>query len=102
MQLVGLGDHLVHVGMPALEIGGAFFLGTLLVPGFAAPVVTFAETVDVLMPARRVTDRDLIKQHVQRIVSGNTTNLFDGLYAGAAQIASVPDPLVLLAAQGYR
>lgn len=62
----------------------------LMSPSDVLSIVTFAETVDVLMPARRVTDRDLIKQHVQRILSGNTTNLFDGLYAGAAQIASVP------------
>ncbi len=54
-------------------------------------IVTFEESVDVLMPARRVTDRELIKQHIQRIVPGNTTNLFDGLYAGGAQLASVPD-----------
>ena len=62
----------------------------LLTPSDVLSIVTFAETVDVLMPARRVTDRELVKQHVQRILSGNTTNLFDGLYAGAAQLASVP------------
>jgi Ca-activated chloride channel family protein len=42
------------------------------------------------MPARRVTDPNLIKQHIQRIVAGTTTNLFDGLYAGGSQVASVP------------
>ncbi|RYG77842.1 MAG: VWA domain-containing protein, partial [Alphaproteobacteria bacterium] len=62
----------------------------LLTPSDVLSIITFAETVDVLMPARQVTDRELVKQHVYRILSGNTTNLFDGLYAGAAQIASVP------------
>ena len=52
-------------------------------------VVTFAETVDVVMPARRVVNRQLVKEHLQRIQVGNTTNLFDGLVAGAAQVASV-------------
>lgn len=62
----------------------------LLEPDDVLSIVTFEETVDVLMPARHVTDRDLIKQHIARIVPGNTTNLFDGLYAGGAQVASVP------------
>ena len=30
------------------------------------------------------------KQHIQRIVAGTTTNLFEGLYAGGSQVASVP------------
>lgn len=62
----------------------------LLTPNDVLSIITFAETVDVLMPARRVTDRELVKAHVARILSGNTTNLFDGLYAGAAQLATVP------------
>lgn len=62
----------------------------LLTPDDVLSIVTFEETVEVLMPARRVTDPGLIKQHIARIVPGNTTNLFDGLYAGGAQVASVP------------
>jgi Ca-activated chloride channel family protein len=62
----------------------------LLAPTDVLSIVTFEETVDVLMPARHVTDPNLIKQHIARIVPGNTTNLFDGLYAGGAQAASVP------------
>ena len=61
-----------------------------LTPDDVLSIVTFEETVDVLMPARRVTDPALIKQHIARIAPGNTTNLFDGLYAGGAQVASVP------------
>ena len=63
----------------------------LLGPDDVLSIVTFEESVDVLMPARRVTDRELIKQHLTRVVPGNTTNLFDGLYAGGAQLASVPE-----------
>ncbi len=62
----------------------------LLQPTDVLSIVTFEENVEVLMPARHVTDPNLIKQHVARIVSGNTTNLFDGLYAGGAQAGSVP------------
>ncbi|WP_395146046.1 VWA domain-containing protein [Armatimonas sp.] len=62
----------------------------LLTPDDVLSIVTFEESVEVLMPARRVTDTNLIKQHIQRIVAGTTTNLFDGLYAGGAQVASVP------------
>lgn len=62
----------------------------LLSPDDVLSIVTFEETVDVIMPARRVSDPNLIKQHIARIVPGNTTNLFDGLYAGGAQAASVP------------
>jgi Ca-activated chloride channel family protein len=62
----------------------------MLTPNDVLSIVTFEETVEVLMPARRVTDPNLIKQHIARITPGNTTNLFDGLYAGGAQVASVP------------
>jgi Ca-activated chloride channel homolog len=62
----------------------------MLTPEDVLSIVTFEETVDVVMPARRVSDPNLIKQHIARIVPGNTTNLFDGIYAGGAQVASVP------------
>ncbi len=66
------------------------FVVDMLTPDDVLSIVTFEETVEVVMPARRVTQPDLIKQHIARIASGNTTNLFDGLYAGGAQAASVP------------
>jgi Ca-activated chloride channel homolog len=62
----------------------------LLTPDDVLSIITFEETVDVLMPARRVTDPNLIKQHIARLTAGNTTNIFDGLYAAGAQVASVP------------
>ena len=64
----------------------------LLGPDDILSIVTFEEQVDVIMPARRVTDRALIQQHIARIEAGNTTNLFDGLYSAGAQAASVALP----------
>lgn len=61
-----------------------------LSPNDVLSIVTFADEVEVLMPARHVSDPQLIKQHIGRITTGNTTNLFDGLYAGGAQAGSVP------------
>ncbi len=64
----------------------------LLTPDDILSIVTFEEQVDVIMPARRVPDPGLIKQHSARIEPGNTTNLFDGLYAAGAQAAAVALP----------
>lgn len=52
-------------------------------------IVTFEERVDVVMPARRVVNKGLIKEHINRIQPGNTTNIYEGLTAGASQVASV-------------
>ncbi|MFM7321980.1 MAG: vWA domain-containing protein, partial [Armatimonadota bacterium] len=62
----------------------------LLGPEDVLSIVTFEEQVDVVMPARHVTDKERIRAHVARIAAGNTTNLFDGLYAAGSQAASVP------------
>lgn len=53
-------------------------------------IVTFEETVDLLMPPRRVVNKQLVKEHIQRITPGNTTNLFDGLHLGVQQLAATP------------
>lgn len=52
-------------------------------------VVTFAERSEVVMPARRVVNKALVKEHINRITVGNTTNIYDGIVAGASQVASV-------------
>lgn len=52
-------------------------------------IVTFEERVDIVMPARRVMNKGLIKEHINRIQPGNTTNIYEGLIAGASQVASV-------------
>lgn len=62
----------------------------LLEPNDILSVVTFEERVEVLMPARRVVNKQLVKEHINRIECGNTTNLYDGIAAGCSQVASVP------------
>jgi Ca-activated chloride channel family protein len=52
-------------------------------------VVTFEDRVDIVMPARRVVNKALIKEHINRIQPGNTTNIYDGIMAGASQVASI-------------
>ncbi|MCC6446698.1 MAG: VWA domain-containing protein [Armatimonadetes bacterium] len=67
----------------------------LLEPTDVLSIVTFAEQVDVVMPARRVLNKSLIKDHIQRIQTGNTTNLYDGLVVGGQQVASIPSQTYL-------
>jgi len=67
-----------------------YYVVDLLQPADVLSVITFEDQVEVLMPARRVVNKDLIKQHVARIQPGNTTNLYDGFVAACSQVASVP------------
>ncbi|MGI8922887.1 MAG: vWA domain-containing protein [Fimbriimonadales bacterium] len=60
----------------------------LLSPEDVLSIVTFEEVVDVLMPPRKVINRDLIKENINRIVPGNTTNLYDGLSLAMQQAMS--------------
>ena len=61
-------------------------------PNDVLSIVTFEETVDVLMPPQRVTNKQLIKDGIQRLMPGNTTNLYDGLLLGAQQVMASTDP----------
>ncbi len=61
----------------------------LMEPSDVLSIVTFEEQVDIVMPARRVVNKALIKEHINRIQPGNTTNLYDGLVAGCMQVSSV-------------
>lgn len=64
----------------------------LLEPSDVLSIVTFEEQVEVVMPARRVVNKALIKEHIARIQPGNTTNLYDGMMTGCMQVASVRLP----------
>jgi Ca-activated chloride channel family protein len=64
----------------------------MLGPNDVLSIVTFEETVDVLMPPQRVTNKELIKSGIQRLMPGNTTNIYDGLVLGAQQVMQVMDP----------
>jgi Ca-activated chloride channel family protein len=55
-------------------------------------IVTFGEQVDVLMPASRVLNRELIKQHVERIRPKGTTNLYGGIGIAAEQLLAARAP----------
>lgn len=55
-------------------------------------IVTFGESVEVLMPASRVLNRELIKQHVNRIQPKGTTNLFAGMSTAAEQLIGAKTP----------
>lgn len=55
-------------------------------------IITFEEQVDVIMPARRVVNKTLLKEHINRIEPGNTTNLYDGIVVGGNQVASAATP----------
>src|ERR1041385_236556 len=61
----------------------------MLEPNDILSIVTFEEQVDVLMPARRVVNKALVKEHIRRLDVGNTTNLYDGIMAACMQIAAV-------------
>lgn len=61
----------------------------LMEPTDVLTIVTFAEDVDVVVPARRVVNRQLLKEHVARILPGNTTNLYDAMVVASNQVASV-------------
>jgi Ca-activated chloride channel family protein len=60
----------------------------MLSPTDVLSIVTFEEIVEVLMPPRTVANKELIKEHISRIVPGNTTNLYDGLSLAAQQLMS--------------
>ncbi len=64
----------------------------LLGPNDILSIVTFEETVDVLMAPQRVTNKQPIKDGIARLMPGNTTNLYDGLALAAQQVLSVNDP----------
>ena len=61
----------------------------LLEPNDVLSIVAFADNAQVIMPARRVVNKALIKEHINRLDVLNTTNLYDGIAMGAGQIASI-------------
>lgn len=66
----------------------------LLEPNDVLSIVAFADQAELIMPARRVVNKQLIKEHINRLEVGNTTDLYGGIAMGASQVASV-------ASQGY-
>ena len=64
----------------------------LLGPNDVLSIVTFEETVDVLMPPQRVTNKQPIKDGIARLMPGNTTNLYDGMALALNQVMQIGDP----------
>jgi Ca-activated chloride channel family protein len=66
-----------------------------LTPDDVLSIVTFSEHVDVLMPASRVVDGNVVKQHVNRIRPKGVTNLHGGMATAAEQLlnANMPEHL---------
>ncbi len=61
----------------------------LLEPNDILSVITFEDGADVIMPARRMVNKALVKDYINRIYAGNTTNLYEGLVTACQQVASV-------------
>ncbi len=60
----------------------------LLEPDDILSIVTFEEGADVIMPARRIANKALVKDYINRIYTGNTTNLSEGLAVACREVAS--------------
>lgn len=54
-------------------------------------VITYESTVNVLLPATRVTDKEAIQERIASITAGGRTALFAGVSKGAAEIAKFID-----------
>jgi Ca-activated chloride channel family protein len=63
----------------------------LLSPNDVLSIVVFDETVDVLMPPQRVTNKQAIKDGVAQIQPGYTTNISDAMTLAAQQLKSLDD-----------
>lgn len=63
----------------------------LLSPDDILSIVTFEEVVDVLMPPQRVTNRQMVKDGISRIMPGNTTNLHGGISLALQQVMSIQE-----------
>ena len=78
---------------PALEQAkqACSMLLDILRPADTLTVVAYAETADLILPARHITNKAQIRETLGRIKSGTTTNLLMGLRAAAQQLISVKD-----------
>lgn len=74
-------------GMPLEFVKQACnYVVDMLTPNDVLSIVTFEETVDILMAPQRVTTKQPIKDGISRLMAGNTTNLYDGLSVSLQQV----------------
>ncbi len=64
----------------------------LLEPTDVLSVVSFADQAEIIKPAGYVVNKQLIKDHINRLQVGNTTDLFGGIQLGCSQVASIASP----------
>lgn len=64
----------------------------LLEPTDVLSVVSFSDQAEVVKPAGYVVNKQLIKEHINRLEVGNTTDLFGGIQLGCSQVASIASP----------
>jgi len=62
------------------------FVVEMLTPRDVLSIVTFEETVDLLMAPQRVTEKGAIKDGIARLQAGNTTDLYGGMAMAAQQL----------------
>lgn len=62
-----------------------------LSPNDIVSVVAYDNTVEVLVPATKVSDKDAIKRDIGRIQAGGGTALFAGVSKGAAEVRKFSD-----------
>ena len=55
-------------------------------------IVTFSDAVDVVMPPRKIVNKQLVKDHIMRLTVGDTTNIYDALVVGTQQATAVNLP----------
>ncbi|MER3402297.1 MAG: hypothetical protein C4337_03120 [Armatimonadota bacterium] len=55
-------------------------------------IVTFSDSVDVVMPPRKMVNKPLVKEHLMRLTVGDTTNIYDALVVGTQQVTAVNLP----------
>ncbi len=67
----------------------------LLEPDDFLSIIAFEAEADIVLPARRVRDKALVKDYIQRLSTGRAADLAEGLLAACRQAASVKTPRTL-------
>lgn len=68
------------------------FVIDLLEPTDVLSIVAFTDQAELIKPAGYVVNKQLVKEHINRLEVGNTTDLFGGIAMGCQQVASVASP----------
>ncbi len=72
-------------------VNGAIDALSLLGPNDIVSVITYDSTVNVLVPATKLTDREAVTAAIRSISAGGNTALFAGVSKGAAEVRKFLD-----------